>query len=554
MDTVYSYIRFSSKKQGGGRSIRRQEELRDAWAKKMGVTLDTSLKADKGVSSFKGKHRSDKHNLGKFLELVRRGDVAKGSYLIVESLDRLTREEVIDALSLLLDLIKAGVRVVQLQPVETVFERGCNPMLLMMAIVELSRGHSESVMKSERQLDAWKGMREAARGLVPFHSGKRCPAWLRVEGGKLVPIPERAAAVKRVFHLAAAGYGQYATVRKLNAEGVPPIVDPVYRLDDDGQETAVLAKGVRWTRSYVALLLRDRRVLGECQLHTGGKAEGDPIAGYFPAIIEEGLFARAQAASRVRRGKGGRPPKDKRVNIFSGLLYDARDGGRLHVACSGGRTGPILRSYNTNDGLIGFTSFPLEPFEVCITAFLGKVEMPPEEDAAADRARILREEMARTEKSIAAIGEDLDENGDSPELLKRLREKGERKRELEEQLAEAERRASRPAAWGEMQSLVSYLDTEERRRRLRAAIQEVVESIHCHFIPLSRSKVAIVQVFFRGTNESVFHALLYTPATKDRIANIESMYVAEADTSAFDLRNGTGVKELVEKAKARWSL
>jgi DNA invertase Pin-like site-specific DNA recombinase len=74
------------------------------------------------VSAFSGAHRSnfDRHALAAFLELVKAGRVPRGSYLIVESLDRLTREHIRPALTLLLNLIEAGVRVVQLLPVEQV--------------------------------------------------------------------------------------------------------------------------------------------------------------------------------------------------------------------------------------------------------------------------------------------------------------------------------------------------------------------------------------------------------------------------------------------------
>ena len=40
---AYSYLRFSSPAQADGDSIRRQTELRDAWLKKSGALLDTSI-------------------------------------------------------------------------------------------------------------------------------------------------------------------------------------------------------------------------------------------------------------------------------------------------------------------------------------------------------------------------------------------------------------------------------------------------------------------------------------------------------------------------------
>jgi DNA invertase Pin-like site-specific DNA recombinase len=144
---AYSYLRFSSRQQAKGDSIRGQTEARDAWCLRNKVELDTSLTlTDKGVSAFTGGHREnpDRHALAAFLRLVEAGRIPKGSYLIVEALDRLSREDAVPALHLLLGLLAAGVRVVQLQPVEMVYDAKSDPMRLMVAIMELSRGHSES--------------------------------------------------------------------------------------------------------------------------------------------------------------------------------------------------------------------------------------------------------------------------------------------------------------------------------------------------------------------------------------------------------------------------
>src|SRR4051812_18370777 len=100
--TAYSYVRFSSPEQAKGDSRRRQEEVRDAWIAKAGATLDTELSLrDEGVSAFSGGHRTnpDRHALAAFLELVKRGRIQRGSYLIVESLDRLSREHIMPALT-----------------------------------------------------------------------------------------------------------------------------------------------------------------------------------------------------------------------------------------------------------------------------------------------------------------------------------------------------------------------------------------------------------------------------------------------------------------------
>src|SRR5262245_40430361 len=93
-DIAYSYIRFSSRKQEAGDSIRRQQTAARAWARRNGIPLDTTLRIDKGISAFHGKNadlsggkNADLGGLAEFLRLVQEGTVNPGSYLVVENLD-----------------------------------------------------------------------------------------------------------------------------------------------------------------------------------------------------------------------------------------------------------------------------------------------------------------------------------------------------------------------------------------------------------------------------------------------------------------------------------
>src|SRR5205823_10180715 len=123
-------LRFSSPEQSRGDSARRQTEgvaadhSPEAWCRRSGVRLDTSLSLrDEGVSAFRGRHREnpDEYALAAFLQLVESGRVPKGSYLVVENLDRLTREKIVPAVNLFTGILLAGVKIVQLRPVEAVF-------------------------------------------------------------------------------------------------------------------------------------------------------------------------------------------------------------------------------------------------------------------------------------------------------------------------------------------------------------------------------------------------------------------------------------------------
>lgn len=62
------------------------------------------------MSGFRGEH-AQFGALAEFLRLVREKQIPTGSVLIVENLDRLSRDNLLDACSLFADIIRAGVTV-----------------------------------------------------------------------------------------------------------------------------------------------------------------------------------------------------------------------------------------------------------------------------------------------------------------------------------------------------------------------------------------------------------------------------------------------------------
>ena len=111
---AYSYIRFSSPEQLKGDSLRRQLEASKRYAEENGLTLDESIDLkDYGVSAYRGEHKT-KGALGIFLNLIGQGKIEKGSILIIEAFDRLSREKVLDAFDGFSEIVKAGIQIVTL--------------------------------------------------------------------------------------------------------------------------------------------------------------------------------------------------------------------------------------------------------------------------------------------------------------------------------------------------------------------------------------------------------------------------------------------------------
>jgi len=108
MKIAYSYNRVSSEEQLKGGGISRQLDLAKTYCKDKGYILDEStIYLDEGVSAYKNAN-VETGKLGVILELIKTGRIAKGSVLIVESLDRLQRTEATEAMSLFLQIVNAG--------------------------------------------------------------------------------------------------------------------------------------------------------------------------------------------------------------------------------------------------------------------------------------------------------------------------------------------------------------------------------------------------------------------------------------------------------------
>ncbi len=543
---AYSYVRFSTPEQAKGDSLRRQADAADAWCARNNVTLDTTTTfRDLGRSAYTGAHRSnpDRHALATFLKLVEDGKVPRGSYLIIENLDRLSREHVQPALSLVLNLLQAGVRIVQLKPAEMVFTDQSGPLEVMMCLMELNRGHGESAIKSERIGAAWQEKKRLARAGKHILTHK-LPAWIEWKNNQLQLIPERAAIVKRIYELAAAGYGSCSIVKRLNAEKVPP-----------------MGRAPQWLRSYVAAILTDRRPLGEFQPgNSENKPDGAVIVGYFPACITEDDWHAARACAMQRRFKPGRIGDT--INLFTGLLRDARDGS-TYARSRGGtkRANAILINNSFKEGTASCRTFPIDTFERAVLSCLREID--PHDilngDHGPDETLILAGELARLEAKIAELEIEL-LNGDVAALAKVLRQLEAQKRELVKKLAEARQQAAHPLSesWGQAQSLLAALDSapdpQDARLRLRGVLRRIVDSMWMVVVPRGHERLAAVQVWFAGGKRCRDYLIRHRPPKSNGKARVEGGWsvrslAAAAGRGKLDLRKRADAARL-EKALA----
>ncbi len=367
---AYSYVRMSSQRQLRGDSLRRQLERSRAYADEHSLLLDDSLQ-DLGVSAWKGKNF--KHGaLGRFLVMVENGQIPRGSYLLIESLDRLSREAVPDALTLFMAIINAGIVIVTLgRDGQQIYSRDIlngDWTKLIIGLAVMSRGHDESQTKSERIGAANRRKREKARAGEGQITGLT-PAWInakRIDCNRYeFTLNHHTQTVRAIYEMAARGLGSTAIARHLNATGVPTF----------GTENG-------WYQSIIKLILKRADVIGIFQPHRmqDGKRvpDGDPVDGYFPAAIDKGLFLRVQS-TRGLVGKPGRKGKTF-ANLLTGLCYCAHCGGPMTMKVSHVKEGAArylvcanhVRGHRCTEGR---RNFRYEPFEVAILDHVRELDL-----------------------------------------------------------------------------------------------------------------------------------------------------------------------------------
>jgi DNA invertase Pin-like site-specific DNA recombinase len=503
----HPYVRISHPTQRKGGGLERQTTADLAEFNRLyGFTLSRRMLVDDGISAFKGLNATPDHALGKFLAEARRGLIPAGDCLLIENYDRLSRQDQWAAIGLVSELRSLKIHVGRLDRMKLLRWDSDDPGDFFEAAVEFMRGHSESRAKSLRNGAAWKHKRKAARENGTTIT-RWLPAWVREVDGARQVIPERAAVVKRIFHLAASGYGNKLIVKTLTDDKVPTFFKGKRRKRGSGPKSEPLPIGDHWTPSYVALILSDRRVLGEFQPKTtDGKEAGQVLKGYYPAVVSEAEFYAARAGAQERRNNPGRTSTEF-INLFAGLLTDVVTNTSLFAETRvySGQKNKVLISTAAAEGLAPCLSFPVPLFDRAVLSCLRDINPKEIIDANGhDEVAELEGRLAALDSRMAALEREL-VSGDVPSISRVLRGLESSRKDTAAKLAAARQKAAHPlsASWGEAQSLLDVLDQAgdpmDVRLRLRAALRRIVESIHVLIVPRGYCRLAALQVRFAGS-------------------------------------------------------
>jgi DNA invertase Pin-like site-specific DNA recombinase len=306
MSKAYSYVRFSSKKQREGDSLRRQTDRAEKYVishPELNLELDRSLTFhDLGLSAYRGKNVTH-GELSEFLDAAKSGLVEKGSYLIVENLDRVSRLPFKKAARVLEDICDLDISVVTLTD-NTIYTKDSDLGDYFRAALEFERANKESARKSELSNQNWQQLRKKAASSGRVMSNNAV-SWLNVEGEKenrrFVENETRAQTVRMIVDMFLSGKGCQAIARKLNDENVP-----------------MLRNGAMWHPRSVHSILTNPAICGRYVMgEKSRQAKEAPIDGYYPALVSVETFNEIS----LMLNNGNVKNRSEIVNPLAGLCY-----------------------------------------------------------------------------------------------------------------------------------------------------------------------------------------------------------------------------------------
>lgn len=209
---AYVYRRYSTDEQGYGaaETLVRQKMACDALIAKHGWTVVGEPLTDKGKSAFKGEHLSPTAELGKFVAAVASGEVSKGSVLVAERLDRLSRRPVGEAMAWIHRLTEAGI-IIALADTGEVFGAEQELGAFLQTAIRAGVSHEESRKKSDATNKSKRILWDHAENRTGkwVNLANRIPSWLvrrpTLDGFDV--IEERANVVKMIYQMSADGVG-----------------------------------------------------------------------------------------------------------------------------------------------------------------------------------------------------------------------------------------------------------------------------------------------------------------------------------------------------------
>ncbi|HEF0074905.1 TPA: recombinase family protein [Citrobacter youngae] len=315
MPKLYSYIRWSSDRQDKGTTKDRQLSAARTYAEEKGLEMVEII--EPGVSAFRGKNRSGK--LGDFIDAVKSNAIPSDSWLYCENLDRLSRDQVDEALSLFLEMIRLGLTIVTGMD-KKVYNKASirqNPTDLMLSILLFIRGNEESETKSKRTIGNVVALVERHNQGLPVNikSVGRHPFWIDDSGSQYEAVKKHPIywnIAREAIDMFLDGHGVYSVKRAL----------------DEKYPNGL--KGKEWDYQVLQKMRNNRALIGERTMKVGGQIY--KLKNYYPLLCKDETEYLVLAEKKEQNNfKSKKESKDK-IKLLSGLslLRCSKCGGTMH--------------------------------------------------------------------------------------------------------------------------------------------------------------------------------------------------------------------------------
>lgn len=308
MTKLYSYIRFSSARQADSSSFERQTKTAKEIAAKYDLELVTSYQ-DLGVSAFKGAN-SKTGALARFLDEIGR-TVPVGSWLVVENLDRLSRQSIIEAQELFLSIIRRGITIVtgmdgKVYSKESV---NANPLDLLLSVMMFARANEESQTKRNRTNSS------ALIKIKAHQQNPQSPAvaieeigknmwWTDTTSGYVCPHPTYFPIVKEIVEMRKDGRSTAEILDHLDETYAPP-------------PAVSNKKHSKWSRAMVGRLFHTRALIGIKEVSVDGV--NYELKDYYPRVIDDATFYHLKKNIGARAWNFGDKEEIKPIPLLSGI-------------------------------------------------------------------------------------------------------------------------------------------------------------------------------------------------------------------------------------------
>lgn len=303
-----SYQRVSSGKQAtedrGG--LDRQAAAFPAFCERHGLTPAPEALVDAGVSAYSGRNRR-RGALAGFIAAAEEGRFPEGAVLVVEDLDRFSREAASRAQGLLLRLFDAGLALGIVRDDRIVdrltYDSDIGARLNLLVRQDAANDYSAKL--SGRIAADWKRKRE--RSLQGHKLPGYRPFWCDWDeaAGDYV-LNDRAEVVRQMVRLSIEGQGLTRIAQTLNREG--------HRTPE----------GKGFSYAYVRNIIRDRKLIGEREWRTSDDRDApiQVVPGYFPAVVTVEEFEACHLMIERRSRRKGSLGKGSQIrNLFQGHSY-----------------------------------------------------------------------------------------------------------------------------------------------------------------------------------------------------------------------------------------